>query len=177
MLQCHYLKAKEIKNIEKNILIIGAGGHSKVVYDLLQNKYDYDEIAFLDDNFEDLKIKNNSLNILGKLDLIENIEIRTKFQNAFVAIGESYKRVDISKKILQLGFEMPNLIHPTAYISKSVQIGIGNLVLANVVLQADVNIDNYVIINNSCNIDHDCVIEEGVHISPGVIMGGNVKIG
>ena len=93
-----------------------------------------------------------------------------------MAIGDCSHRTRIGKLLLKNGYLVPNLIHPTAFISESAKLGIGNIFLVNSVIQADVIIDDFVIINNGATIDHDCLLGEGVHICPGVNIAGNVRI-
>lgn len=162
--------------MKKNILIIGAGGHSKVVYDLIKSTNEYNDVEFLDDKLESIKFDSNYKAVLGKIDLIKNNEIKQKFNYAFVGLGDSHLRSKIGKRLLDNGFILPNLKHPKAYIAKSAKLGIGNIFLVNSIIQAEVVINDFVIINNAASVDHDCEIGEAVHICPGVNIAGGVKI-
>ena len=95
----------------------------------------------------------------------------------FIAIGNNQIRKKISMLLLDNNIKPVSLIHPSAVIDDTVQIGYGVVVMANAVINADTMIGNNVIINTASSIDHDCIINDYVHISPGVHIAGNVHIG
>ena len=86
-------------------------------------------------------------------------------------------RVKVEKLMKSYSIEAANIIHPSAIVYKSVQIGNGNYIAANVILSSNVTINNHVIINYSCTIGHDTVIHDHVIIHPGSNISGNVSIG
>ena len=163
----------------KKILIIGAGGHSNVIEDTLKELGIFNEIAFLDDKFNHntKKLFSGNKNILGSSNLIYNSDIRSKFKYAFVAIGDAEKRLMLINKLENLEYEIPIIIHPTAWVSKSVSIGIGSIILSQSTIQTGVRGGKGLIINNSCSIDHDSSIGNAVHIAPGVNIAGSVHVG
>ncbi|MDZ4250397.1 MAG: hypothetical protein U0990_09940 [Candidatus Nanopelagicales bacterium] len=69
------------------------------------------------------------------------------------------------------------LIHHTACISPSAEIGAGTVIMAGVVVQAHARIGKHVILNTHCSVDHDCVIGDYAHIAPGAHLCGHVEIG
>lgn len=157
--------------MKNKLLIIGAGGHGKVVADIALSLGKWKSIAFLDD-----KNINNSL----------GIEVIGKSTDAFryindweiiVAIGSNKIRERIQNKLIAMGANLPILIHPSAVIGKNVEIGEGTVVMANSVINCCTKIGNGCIINTGATVDHDNLIEDYVHISPGVHLAGNVKVG
>ena len=163
----------------KKILIIGAGGHSNVIEDTLKELGSFNEIAFLDDNFNQntKTLYSENKKILGSSKLIYNRDLRSNFKYAFVAIGDSERRLKLIDQLENLEYEIPIIIHPTAWVSKSASLGIGSIILSQSTIQTGVKGGKGLIINNSCSIDHDSYIGNGVHIAPGVNIAGSVNIG
>jgi sugar O-acyltransferase (sialic acid O-acetyltransferase NeuD family) len=156
----------------KNLLILGAGGHGKVVSEIALLSKDWESIAFLDDR---KNLKNASgIPVIGKFD--EYSSLINKYKYAFVAIGDNKLRSIWIERLSREGFIIPVLVHPFSSISKSSIIGDGSVVMAGAVINADTHIGRGCIINTSSTIDHDCRISHGVHVSPGVNIGGTVTI-
>lgn len=155
------------------LLIIGAGGHGKVVAEIALKMNKWNEVAFLDDN-NDLK-EVNKLPIIGNLSDCSKFKDRYKY--AFVAIGNNGLRLKLINKIASIGFEIPTLIHPFTAIGHNCQIAKGTAVMAGTVINTNTTIGRGCIVNTSVSIDHDCILEDGVHISPGVHIGGTVNVG
>lgn len=131
-----------------------------------------DEIAFLDDNPQIKSVLG--LNVVGNTnDAIKYVE-KCDF---FVGIGDNETREKIQKKLEKIGANIPVLIHPNAVIGEDVQIGIGTVVMAGVVINCSTKIGKGCIINTGATVDHDNVIEDYVHISPGVNLAGSITIG
>src|SRR5690606_14828018 len=92
-------------------------------------------------------------------------------------IGDNAKRQELQDQLELAGASIPVLVHPTAEIGEQVDIGIGTVVMAGVVINCCTTIGKGCIINTASTVDHDNVIEDYVHISPGVHTAGFVKIG
>jgi len=156
------------------LLIIGAGGHGKVVADTALECGGWEQIAFLDDKYPSVKT-SAGFAVLGPLsrasDFIDD------YNECLVAIGGNHRRVEVLCSLLQLGFTAATLIHPSAVVSYSASIGAGSVIFANAVIQADAQIGVASIINTSSSVDHDVRLGDGVHISPGAHLGGGVIIG
>ena len=163
----------------KKLLILGCGGHGKVVADAAEISSEYQNISFLDQKNKKSKGLNTNFcqNIIGDLSESNLEYFSSEFSHAFVGIGDNATRVSWLKKLNKLGFKIPNIIHPDAQISKYVEIGFGSFINANAVLQCNVKINSGCIINTSSSIDHDSTVDIGSHISPGVNIAGNVNIG
>jgi sugar O-acyltransferase (sialic acid O-acetyltransferase NeuD family) len=155
------------------LLILGAGGHGKVVAEIAKLMGLWDKIAFLDDNDEIKEVCG--MQVIGRISDLG--QFRHEYDNVFVAIGNNRLRIELINKALNEGFNVPILVHPFTSISKESSIGIGTVIMAGVVINPHVAIGKGCIINTSSSIDHDCIIEDGVHISPGAHIGGTVRIG
>lgn len=158
------------------LLILGAGGHGKVVAECAMLLGSYTEIAFLDD---DEKVIGES--ILGSCPVIGTFSdagnLSRDFSHAFVALGNNRSRVEGIKYLKKIGFRIPSLIHPNAYVSKFAHIESGTVIMAGAVVNPDAHIGVGGIINTGASVDHDCVLGMGVHLSPGARLGGTVTVG
>ena len=155
------------------LLILGAGGHGKVVSEIAQLMKQWEEIAFLDDR-EDIS-EVLGISIAGKL--ADLPALRSEYEYAFVAIGSNTARLKWIKKLSQHGFKIPILIHPSSIVSAKSSIEEGTVIMAGAVINPDTRIGRSCIINTASTIDHDCILQDGVHTSPGVHLGGTIKIG
>ncbi|MFJ5621692.1 acetyltransferase [Peribacillus loiseleuriae] len=154
------------------LLILGAGGHGKVVSETALLSNNWGEIAFLDDR-KGLK-EVLGIPVIGGFNDFGSY--KNDYQYAFVAIGNNSLRLKWIERLSIRGFFIPTLVHPFSSISKTSNLGEGTIVMAGSVINANSSIGRGCIINTSSSIDHDCVIHDGVHISPGVHIGGTVSI-
>lgn len=158
--------------MKNKLIIIGAGGHGKVVADIALKMNKWEELYFLDDNIS--------------LDSVLGIEILGSSSqwngylhdhDIFVAVGSNEIREKIIEQLERENASIPVLIHPSAVIGSMVEIEPGTAVMAGVVINCSTTIGKGCIINTSSSIDHDCNIGNYVHVSPGVHIAGTVKIG
>jgi len=157
--------------MKETLIIIGAGGHGKVVADIAIKTNQYKRICFLDDNVKNAIL---GLEIVGTTNDLINWLDSAEF---FVAIGDSRKRENYINKIESLGATIATLIHPEAIVSDFTEIGQGTVIMAGVVVNVDTKIGEGVILNTACSIDHDNIISDYCHISVGTHLAGNVKVG
>lgn len=160
--------------VENRIIIIGAGGHGRVVADCLSLMNPSSDIVFLDDQFPEKKT-SGSWEIIGKIDDLAGL--KKNCQGVVVGIGENNLRMELQRKAKDLGFIILNAVHPTSVISKNVSLGEGTVVFANSVINIGSKIGHGTIINSSALVEHDNVIGDGCHIGPGAKLAGTVNIG
>lgn len=152
----------------KQLVIIGASGHGKVVADIAK-KNGYERIIFLDDNV--------SLTECGGYAVVGKSSRYAEFDcDVFVAIGNPKIREKIQTQTELAGKRIPTLIHPSASIAENVSIGKGTVVVAGAVINPDTVIGKGCIINTCASVDHDCVIADFVHVSVGAHVAGTVTI-
>jgi len=154
------------------LLIIGAGGHGKVVADIAMKMNIWDKIAFLDDD--------ESIKTCMAIDVIGKSEDALKYKDdsdLFVAIGNNFTREKIQENLQTIGASIATLIHPSAILGTDVMINKGTAIMAGVVINCSSRIGKGCIINTAASLDHDCVIEDYAHLSPGVRLSGTVNIG
>lgn len=100
--------------------------------------------------------------------------------NAFVgvgSVGDQHLRKKLYHSTVELGFEVPRLIHPAATLAHNVELSSGVQVMAGVVINSNVEIGSNTIVNTRAVIEHDCTISPHAHVSPGAVLGGGVKVG
>ncbi len=153
--------------MKNRLLIIGAGGHGRVVADIALTTGRYIEISFLDDaNPVDFKYP-----ILGKVNTAHKY-IET--HDIFVAIGNANVRKRIMK---ELNTEFVTLIHKSSVIGLDVKIGQGTVVMPGAIINAGAVVGDGVIVNTSTSIDHDCIVGDYCHVSVGSHLCGTVNVG
>lgn len=153
----------------KQLVIIGASGHGKVVADIARQT-GYDEIRFLDDNEE--LTSCNGYPVVGRCGDFANFNC-----DFIVAIGTPGVRQSLVMQLEVAGKTVATLIHPNAVIGENVGIGFGTVVMAGAVVNPGAQIGKGCIINTCSSVDHDCKLADFVHLSVGAHMAGSCTIG
>ena len=153
--------------MDKKIIVIGAGGHGRVISDIILACGD--EVAGFIDDSEDVKI--SGFKYLGNMSEIENY----KDSLFIIAIGNNEIRARIAQAYPHLNYY--TAIHPSAVISPTASIGAGTCVMPNATINSMAKIGKHCIINSGSVVEHDCEIGDFVHLSPRVSVGGIVSIG
>lgn len=153
----------------KQLVIIGASGHGKVVADIAR-KNGYDPIVFLDDS-ETVK-DCAGYAVAGKCCSFTDYDC-----DIFVAIGNPSVREKFLKELEKSGKHVPALIHPGAIVADNAAIGKGTVIAAGAVVNPCAVIGKGCIINTCASVDHDCRIADYVHVSVGAHVAGTVSIG
>lgn len=167
-----------MKSTNKKILLIGGGGHCKSVLDTLYRTSVYDDIGIVD-IAQPYTTKVLNTEIVGE-DKDLPILYERGYRYAFVtigSIGNPVVRIRLYKYLLKLGFQIPNIIDPSAVISDYIKLGNGNFIGKNVVVNADTVIGNGTIINTAATIEHDCKIGSFSHLAPKAVLCGSVSLG
>ena len=159
----------------KNIYIIGAGGHAKVVADIILKRKkllndNINLVGFLDDNSKESIFE---FPIVGKIEMINELK-KDKNNYFIIAIGNNQIREKLSNIY---DCQYITLIHPSTIIGSNVKIEEGTVIMPGVVINSYTKIGKHCIINSSSTIEHDNEISDYVHISPNVSFSGNVKVG
>lgn len=157
---------------KKTWLILGAGGHAKVIADILLCQ-DAEVMGFLDDNPDLSGQYIWNLPILGAGDQW----VTLKPDGMVIGIGSNGLRRQLAARFAHAAPPWTAAVHPTATISDFAQIGEGTVVMAGAVINPDVVIGAHSIINTGATVDHDCKIGAFVHIAPGCNLSGGVELG
>ena len=156
--------------MNKEVIIIGAGGHGKVIADIVRRCGDT-PLGFLDDG-EAPPPEIAGIPLLGK------VSDYAKYPNAFfvIGIGSFSVREALAQRLC--GVRWYTAIHPSAVVSElDTQIGVGSVVMANAVVNPSASIGEHCILNTSAVVEHDNRIGDFAHISVGAKLGGTVSIG
>ncbi len=152
------------------IVLIGAGGHAKVVAEAIMASGAYDIVAAID--------KNKTTNSY----LMNHIPIRSDTTgltvgNFIVAIGDNQRRRQCFEEFVALGWSPKSIIHSQSIISASVSIGPGVFVGPGAIVHTEARIGANSIVNSGAVVEHDCLVGPHCHIAPGAILGGSVTLG
>jgi acetyltransferase EpsM len=158
-----------------NFVIIGQGGHSKVIKEIIFSYENFNIVAILDDKYDQNFISDHIFYgpisaFKGLIDMYADIKF-------MIAIGNNETRKKITEKLSLDSTFFASLIHPSANVSSSSNIGVGTVIMANSVINADSRIGDHVIINTGAIIEHDNKIGNFSHVSPRGTLTGNVQIG
>ena len=150
------------------LVIIGAGGHGKVIADMAM-KLGYTEIVFVDDSAEGLCM---GLPIVGtSAQLMSMNDGKSDF---VIGIGNNAVRKRIAE---QYSLPWVTLVHPSAQLGACVTLGRGTVVMAGAVINPCATVGEHVIVNTHAVIEHDNTIADYAHISPNAVLGGTVCVG
>jgi len=163
-------------NSPETILLIGGGGHCVSVIDVIEREGKY-KIFGVTDKAE--RIGQNVLDygIIGTDDDLENLYEKCK--HAIVTVGQIRTpnlRISLYEKLKAIGYILPAIVSPLAYVSKHATLGEGTVIMHQALINAGAAIGNNCIINSKALIEHDSIIEDNCHISTGAIVNGGVRI-
>jgi len=162
--------------MKKPYIIIGNGGHAKVLIDTLLLLGE-EILGILDEDKSSHGGKTLGVKILGGDDILVNYPANEIFLvNGLGGTTTTSLRKSLYKKMKNKGYEFPSVVHPSAVVSSNASIAKGVQVMAGALVQAGCFIDENSIINTSASIDHDCSIGSHVHIAPGVVLSGDVTV-
>lgn len=161
---------------KENIILVGGGGHCHSVIDVIEQENKYNIIGIID---KKEFIGNQVLNygVIASDD--ELPEIFKTCQNAIITVGQIESvslRTKLFSKVKEIGFNLPVIISPLAYVSKYTSIDEGSIIMHQALINANAKIGKNCIINTKALIEHDAKIEDFCHISTAAIVNGGVKV-
>lgn len=161
------------------LLLLGAGGHARVAAETALVSGHFSRIAFLDDRCLTPVQPFDYLDwpVIGPFAAALDPQICQQYPAALVAVGNAAVRLKWLARLADAGYELPVVIHPTAWLSPSAQIGSGSVVFAQAAIQTQAVIGRGAILNTGCSVDHHALVGDGVHIGPGAFLAGEVKVG
>ncbi len=164
----------------RSLLIVGAGGHARVLIDLLDASGQYEVVGLVDSHLPAGSLVNgfpvlgpDSSEHLQSL-AAQGIELAT---NAVGGINDRALRSSVCSRIQSAGFSLPVLVHPSATVDRSAHLGAGTQVLAGAYVGAGAQIGADCIVNTHAVVSHDCVLGDHVTVSPGAMLAGGVRVG
>lgn len=158
------------------VVIIGAGGHGKVVLDILRAAGRYEPVGFMDADTRLAGTKVGGLPVLGPTNLLPKLR-NQRVGHAIVAIGDNRTRQRYLAAIEAEGFELASAVHPTAFVSPTARLGRNVVVGPNASIITEARVGDGVIVNTGAIIEHECELGDSVHIAPGACLAGRVRVG
>jgi UDP-perosamine 4-acetyltransferase len=163
---------------QNKIVLLGGGGHARVVIDLIRISGIYEIIGILDSQLE-VGSSVSGISVLGNDTLLSDL-YNKGIRNACIAIGsvkDNSRRKILYEKVKQVGFSVPSLLHPQSIVSKyNTKIYEGVQIMAGAIVQTCCSIGENTIVNTGAVIEHDCVVGNHVQISPGAVISGGCVI-
>lgn len=161
--------------MDRKIIIFGAGGHCRTVLSLLDN-YDFKIMGIADRTHEFFGECIGPFKIKNTWDSAEELFMKTA-SFAALAIGNNKERSILYSKLLNIGYQIPALVHDKSIIDTTAKIGLGTQVCLGAMIGPYVSIGDNSIIYTGSIIDHETQIGNNVFIAPGCNIAGRVNIG
>jgi sugar O-acyltransferase (sialic acid O-acetyltransferase NeuD family) len=158
------------------VVIIGAGGHGRVVLDILRQEGAHEVSGFVDSNPGLQGRWVDGVEVLGPPQALAGVK-SMGIAGAIVAVGDSAARRMLFETARRSGLELINAVHPSANLAGNAVLGRGVVVAAGALVCAHCRIGDAAILNTGCIIDHETVVGPACHICPGARIAGRVSIG
>lgn len=162
--------------MSRPVLVVGAGGHAKVVVDVLRSA-GWQVQAVFDDDASRHGAAFHGAVIVGGIAAIPDYAVQHGVTHFIVALGANALRLQIAARLEAAGLQAISAVHASVVLGRGVEIGVGTVLMPGVCINADTRIGRHVIINTRATVDHDCHIADGVHLGPGSVLCGGVSIG
>lgn len=167
----------QIMRVTNSLLLIGAGGHARSCIDVIEDESQF-AIAGIVGQAHECGGKVFGYDVLGTDD--DLAELRVTIGHALVGIGQIKDpdpRMRAFEALRGVGFSLPSIVSPRAYVSRRATLGLGTIVMHGAVVNAGAVIGNNCIINSLALVEHDVHIGDHSHISTGARLNGAVRIG
>ncbi|MBC2068146.1 NeuD/PglB/VioB family sugar acetyltransferase [Listeria booriae] len=159
----------------ESLIIIGDGGHSKMVQNIVRESGTYQLTEVWDDKYREPVARDGVVytSLDGQLQGLTQMDADATF---FVAIGDNDIRKKIARTLALAGKKFAVIIHPTAFVEATVEIGEGSLVMAGSIVQANTVLGKHVIVNSGATVEHDISVGNFVHFAPGSVVTGGCTV-
>ncbi len=164
--------------VAMNIVILGCGGHAKVIIDIIECARQ-DQIVGVIDRQRVAGEQFCDYEVLGRDEDLPQLVASRSIQGAVIAVGDNSTRAKIARNLQKLAMPLkfPTAIHPMATIARSARLGQGTVAMAGSAVNSDTTIGDFCILNTNCSIDHDCQIGDFASFAPNSCAGGSVEVG
>lgn len=160
-----------------NLILIGAGGHAHACIDVIEQHGQY-QIAGLVGMPEEMHTQHLGYSVIATDGDLP--QLAKEYQYTCITVGQIQSpesRIRLYQQATTLGFQLPVVIAPTAYVSRHASVGLGSIVMHGAIVNAGARVGNNCIINTRSLLEHDATVEDHCHISTGTIVNGDVYIG
>ncbi|GGJ11273.1 pilus assembly protein [Alicyclobacillus cellulosilyticus] len=161
----------------KPIIVLGGGGHARVLLEALCAA-GVSVLGFTVAEPDTGPSHIGGVPCLGTDEVLAHyLPSEIELVNGVGGAGDTAARIRVYKRFVDLGFQFATVIHPSAVVASSVEIGRGVQVMAGAVVQPGARIGDNAIVNTRASVDHDCDVGPHAHIAPGVTLCGGVRVG
>jgi len=160
-----------------SVILIGAGGHARACVDIIEHSGNF-KIAGLIGKDNEQQSEYMGHKIIGTDSDLPKLS--KQYQYAIITVGQiktACVRQRLYKQAVELGFKLPSIISPNAYVSRHATLGDATIVMHGVIVNAFAKVGSNCIINNRALIEHDVIVGDHCHISTGAIVNGEANIG
>lgn len=154
------------------LLLIGSGGHARVVYDALRRGGHAGPTEVRDDDaaregvsFDDLRVATPALP-----------SSRVRSASVHVAVGDNRARSALARRAVRIGGKLVTAVHPHATVADNARIGFGCFLAAGCIVGPGAELGMGCIVNHGAVVDHDCKVEDWCHLAPGTVLGGGACV-
>lgn len=158
---------------QKKSIIIGAGTYGEVYLAYLQEA-GVNIVGFLDDDFQYKGQEVRGIPVLGPISLLRTLRTTDGIESVYCPLGNNKLRVKFLTMSRDLGYDIPNYIHPSVVVSPHVTIGNGVYILLGTTIMPHTVIKDFVMISMGVHLAHHNVLEEGVFLSTGCNFGASI---
>lgn len=156
-------------------VIIGAGGHARVIFEILSYDRNIEVVAFVDSVIRGSDENIMGIHVLGDYSVLHKL-FKGGVKGAIIGVGDNNIRKAHFEKIGNMGVELVTAIHPTVHIAHNAKIRKGVVIVTGATIATGVEIGDNVIVNTGAIIEHEDVLEDHVHIAPGTVLAGRVTV-
>ncbi len=157
-------------------IIVGCGGHGRVVLDILVNAGICDIVGFVDSISNSHGHRVDGVEVMGPPEILPKIRESLQIDCGIVAIGDNGVRRSYAEWIESLGLGLINAVHPSANLARNVTLGRNVVIAAGALVCAHCQIGDSVILNTGCIVDHESLIGTATHVCPGARLAGRVAV-
>jgi len=161
--------------MKNDIVIFGAGGHCRVILSILSYYEEFKVIGIADRGPENIGEEIAGGVIKYTWNDFDEI-YRRGTRHAVIAVGDNRERGALFLTLKNVGFNIPTIIHPTAFVEKNVRIKEGNVICMAANIGAMASVGNNCVLYTGSILDHEVELEDNVFIAPGCDIAGRVTI-
>jgi sugar O-acyltransferase (sialic acid O-acetyltransferase NeuD family) len=160
-----------------SLILVGAGGHAHACIDVIEQHGHY-QIAGIVGMPEQLHSRHLGYAVIAADDNLSQLSGPHPF--AVITVGQIQSpgsRIRLYEMVARIGFQLPSIVAPTAYVSRHATIGAGTVVMHGAIINAAAKVGSNCIINTRALVEHDATVEDHCHISTGAILNGDARVG
>ena len=162
----------------KEVILTGGGGHARQIIEIILANKEYHIVGITDNDPLMRRRRVDGVPVVGNDEVLHQY-FKKGVRRAFISLGsvdDTNARINLYNMLIEIGFELINVIHSSALISSSVTLGTGNAIMAGSIINAHTTLGTNCIINTGAIVEHDCIIHDHVHIATGAKVAGGVTI-